>query len=156
MFNSTRRGFAVLAATAVLVVGCGSGVRKYPVAGVVEFEDGTPLEGGLVEFSGLENKARAAGQVKKDGTFQLTSDREGDGAPSGKYRVIVIQGSMPIGMAPAGAQSEHRHESRRLHPKHGQYETSGLTAEVEPVSANKVRLVVESAESGTGEQPRAE
>src|SRR5690349_7811580 len=85
-----RAGWRVLLAVVVLAVaGCGG--RKYPVVGKVVFKDGKPLPGGMVVFSPLDsaNHVGARGDIKSDGTFELSSEKAGDGSLAGRYQVLV-------------------------------------------------------------------
>jgi hypothetical protein len=72
------------------LVGCG---RYYPVSGKVTLDDGTPVTDGLVIFeqaeAGDKDPVMARGEIKSDGSFQLSSVKPGDGLPTGKYRALV-------------------------------------------------------------------
>jgi hypothetical protein len=52
--------------------------------------NGQPMSGGKVLFAPLSDGARAAGIIQTDGSFQLSTQRENDGAMVGKYRVTVL------------------------------------------------------------------
>src|SRR5207249_2275528 len=69
--------------------GCGS--RMVQVTGTVTLDDGTPLTKGLVVFEGIVDgkPVMARGEVKADGTYQLSTGKPGDGALPGKYRVLI-------------------------------------------------------------------
>lgn len=67
-------------------VGCG-GDSFYPVTGKVTFPDGKPLTIGRVNYD--SEKHSAYGQIQEDGTYELTSIEEGDGAPAGTYKVYI-------------------------------------------------------------------
>ena len=70
--------------------GCGSG--RYPVSGSVTYGDGSPLDEGIVageaEIAG--KMVAVQGSVQKDGSFVWGTERAGDGAFPGNYRVIVL------------------------------------------------------------------
>ena len=70
----------------------------YPVRGKVTFPDGTPLEGGRVEFELVSSKHRvsARGVIRPDGSFELGTFQPGDGALAGEHRAIVMP-PLPIG-----------------------------------------------------------
>jgi hypothetical protein len=70
-------------------VGCGGGL--HPVRGKVTYDDGTPLTKGLVVFESMGGKpaVTARGDVQTDGSYQLSTNKPGDGVPAGKYRVLV-------------------------------------------------------------------
>jgi hypothetical protein len=96
-------------------VGCG-GTNLYPVRGTVAFKGGapvTPLVGGQVVFEPLDPGAKqsARGDIQPDGTFRLGTYRDGDGAPPGTYKVLV----MP---PPPSPSDEKRPKPRVLHPRY--------------------------------------
>jgi hypothetical protein len=89
-FNRPRCWATALALCLVLGVGgCGSG--KYPVRGTVTLEDGTPLTRGLVIFErvGEGRPMTARGNIQADGRYELSTDKPGDGAPPGLYKVVI-------------------------------------------------------------------
>ncbi len=86
-------------ATAAAFVGCSDadGAAKspvFPVKGTVRFE-GEPAAGAFVVFhprSAAKPDAeapRSTGKVQPDGTFELTTTSQADGAPAGEYAVTV-------------------------------------------------------------------
>ena len=78
----------------LLLAGCGDGMPKcYPVSGTV-YVDGKPLEGefdGTIRFVSATPDAKygrpATGRIDAKGHFTLTSFKDGDGCPKGKYGV---------------------------------------------------------------------
>jgi hypothetical protein len=85
---------AVCAALTVLGLGGCANKGYIPVKGQLLWADGTPLKelaGFEVTFSSHELAKSARGTIKEDGTFELGTDREGDGAPAGRYVVTVTQ-----------------------------------------------------------------
>jgi hypothetical protein len=94
--NSKERmtvvGIVFAGMLASTLAGCGSGSRPtYPTAGKVVFADGTPLEGGTVEFRSVqaENVLMARGRIQPDGSFQLSTFEPDDGAVEGEHRVLI-------------------------------------------------------------------
>jgi hypothetical protein len=84
----------LVAALLLAAGGCGgSAPPVYPVQGKV-LCDGKPAERALVWLHpvGSEGKQvpRPYGRVGKDGTFQLSTYGSGDGAPAGRYKVVVF------------------------------------------------------------------
>jgi hypothetical protein len=73
----------------VALAGCGGG--KYPVRGTVALDDGTPVTRGLVIFERVDGgpPVTARGEIQADGSYQLSTEKEGDGVPTGRYKVIV-------------------------------------------------------------------
>jgi hypothetical protein len=118
--------FHVLVPLLVLfAAGCGSG--RYPVAGRVTYEDGTPLEEGTVigEATVDGKPVGVQGNIGNDGSFSWGTDKPGDGALPGNYKVIVMpralgDSELAEGKVPA------------VDGKYTQYETSGLSYEVKP------------------------
>ncbi len=114
------RLFAVVAALAATTLFAGCGDTSKPAVmqakGKVTFKKTTLAVGALVVFhpvdTGLEKLigGKPFGKVKEDGTFQLTSYSEGDGAPEGEYGVTIQwegkpkEGKLSLGGegAPAG------------------------------------------------------
>lgn len=124
----------------LLLLGCGSrGPKTYPVTGEVVFEDGVILQGGLIEFSSAEQEMSATGRIGSDGTFRLTTAKDGDGAISGVHRAIVIT-------TYGGDVIQHHHDAktlRRAAKKFASYATSDLKFTVKPGEKNHFRVVVE-------------
>jgi hypothetical protein len=98
---------------AVLLTGCSNTNAVYPVKGKISFE-GQPMMGGgsiaLYPLSGQKGKM-AGGIVAEDGSYVLTTNREGDGSMPGEFRVVITQQTeqepeaTPDGQAPAKAKS---------------------------------------------------
>jgi hypothetical protein len=132
--NRPRWWATALAVSLTLsVVGCGSG--KYPVRGTVTLEDGTPLSKGLVIFERVEGgpPVTARGDIKPDGRYELSTERPGDGALPGRYKVAINP------LDPSDVPDE-----RKVLPfdvKYLSHRTSGLTCEVKPgVNEHPIKL----------------
>jgi hypothetical protein len=80
-----------------------------------------------------EKTVMARGTLQPDGTFRLGTNRPGDGAPPGKYRVLVV----PRGLTEAEAAKRPPIIDRKFE----KFETSGLTLEVKP-GANELLITV--------------
>lgn len=66
--------------------GCGNGSS---VSGKVAFEDGTPLNVGLVQF---ENESGSySGRIEKNGSYKVTGASIEDGIPNGNYSVAIVR-----------------------------------------------------------------
>jgi len=84
--NSASRVIAILCLFLVVsAVGCG----KCKVRGTVKFADGTPLTGGVVNFT--DDVKLFKGEVKKDGTFEMKTVKPGDGIDPGTYKVYLTE-----------------------------------------------------------------
>jgi hypothetical protein len=127
----------------VLALLGGCGARKYPVVGKVVFKDGTPLPGGLVVFSPLDpgNHVGARGYIKPDGTFELSSEKAGDGSLEGRYQVLVRPPSQGRG------EDDPRRNIPLIDPRFTRFETSGLEFEVRP-GRNELTIEVERPRAG--------
>lgn len=133
----------IVAAAAVCVPGCSSGdIPTYPVTGHVAFEDGQSLTtGGVVLCESLEVQSdgmaiMARAKIEADGTFELSTFDEGDGAVIGKHRVLVsaqrdADDYYKRGIVPRPVIDERFED----------YETSGLELVVEE-GDNEFQIVV--------------
>src|SRR5262249_9749132 len=94
--HSGWRGLQALAVLALLLPLAASGSGHAPGSSRVTYEDGSPLDEGMVicEARDGDKTVMARGPLKKDGTFELGTQRPGDGAPVGKYRVLVVPRSL--------------------------------------------------------------
>jgi hypothetical protein len=85
---------ACLGTALLVVVGCGSGIpTTYAVKGKVVWKGGKPVDDGRIEFQSLSHdNLRAVGEIEKDGSFTLTTHRDGrtrPGAVAGEHRVLI-------------------------------------------------------------------
>jgi hypothetical protein len=129
-----RLGVLVPLVLLALIAGCGSG--RHPVAGRVTYEDGTPVEGGtVIGEATVDGKAVGVqGNIDKDGSFSWGTERAGDGAPAGQYRVIV----MPVAL---GDSELAEGKQPAVDGKYTRYDTSGITFEVKP-GKNELNITV--------------
>jgi hypothetical protein len=80
--------FGVLAASLVLT-GVGCKRRPVQVSGVVLL-DNKPLKGAMLTFNPVDKEGRAAtAYSRNDGSFDVTTYTEGDGAFPGDYKITV-------------------------------------------------------------------
>src|SRR5262245_491586 len=101
MFRVCRalaRPWALLAGAALLAggAGCGAGMPEtYPVKGKVVSRGGKPVSYGRIEFRSLADASvKATGEIGKDGSFTLTTHKDGKstpGAVAGEHKVVVEQ-----------------------------------------------------------------
>ena len=92
-------------ALSAVVAGCGESgppVSIHPVSGKVLLASGKPLSSGTVHFEPVDAPAlKASGKIQPDGTFSLTTRKEGDGAAEGDCLVYVLpEGSLGKGASP--------------------------------------------------------
>jgi hypothetical protein len=119
------RRVVATAALALLALGpAGCGASMYPVRGTVTLDDGTPLTRGLVVFERTEGgpPVTARGEVRPDGTYNLSTAKPGDGVPPGRYKVLVN----PLDLS--AVPDEQKKLPFDL--KYTKFQTSGLEFEV--------------------------
>ena len=106
-----------------------------PVRGTVKLADGKPAAGSQVVFEGGPEgkKVSARGDVRDDGSFELSTFRPGDGVPPGKYQVQV--NPPPMVNAEAAYVSP-------FNAKYGNFQTSGLEFEVKAGQRNEFPIQV--------------
>ena len=137
MNRRIRAGQVAMTALVVTLAAAGCGGGKYPVRGIVTLDDGTPVAKGLVVFERTEGgkPITARGEIKPDGSYELSTDKPGDGVPTGKYRVLV--NALDLSDVPD--------EQKKLpfEFKYQRFETSGLEFEVKdgpneyPITLNR-------------------
>jgi hypothetical protein len=90
--------YALMLAAFPLVAGCGSdNGGMVPVTGHVTWE-GQPVTTGNITFTPAEvtKSARlATGQIQSDGSFAMTTLKQGDGVLPGTYRVAISSAPPP-------------------------------------------------------------
>ncbi len=148
--------FALLwTASALLLGGCGdsSRISTYRVTGTVTL-DGDPLPDVQVVFAPqfeVPNEiGRPRGTTGPDGTYTLTSYQEGDGAPSGDYKVSIIwQGSKPEAAESSFLTKPDQSGPPETDPTAGRFvnpDNSGLEYTVEEKS-NQINIALTSTGS---------
>ena len=108
-------------------------VSVYPVSGKV-LHQGQPAAGANVIFHATDPSGNSSsvpiprGTVRADGTFELSSYEEGDGAPAGTYDVTIIW--PPVTADPNADPESAGGEADRLRGRYASPDTSGLSATV--------------------------
>jgi hypothetical protein len=133
-FGSRRGGpipLLLLLAAPLAVSSCGGGSRLHPVHGQV-FYEGKPAAGAVVFFhpqgdppAGGGSPSAAdlpSGKVGSDGSFELTTYKQGKGAPVGRYAVTISWEGPSAGADGDGPEL--------LPPRYQDPTTSQLSAEV--------------------------
>jgi hypothetical protein len=115
---------AVVPLAAVVLAGCGE--TKHPVKGTVTLDDGTPVTQGVVVFERLEGgpAVTARGEIQSDGKYELSTDKPGDGVPTGKYRVLVNPRDL--------TDTPDEEKTLPYDTKYLKFQASGLSFEVKP------------------------
>jgi hypothetical protein len=117
--------------------GCGGG-KTAPVDGRVKFKDGSDvsvLGGYQISFEPADGKASSVGEIKADGTFDLTTFSAGDGALPGKNRVAITPAISPDPDKPP--------MKSKLPVKYEDYSRSELVVEIKAGARNVVELELE-------------
>lgn len=112
----------ICAAVLVTSVGCGTNVS---MKGKVLFDDGTPLDMGLVI---VENETfMARGEIKSDGSYTIGSVAERDGLPTGEYKVYITGAAKQVGTKPNGDPLREL----LIEPKYSSPDTSELSVSIQ-------------------------
>lgn len=81
---------AAVCGFAAALPGCGGGPKMAPVTGRVSYPDGSPVVAGKVLLVPDDPTAPSAvAELEPDGSFAAFTDRPGDGARLGTYKVSV-------------------------------------------------------------------
>jgi hypothetical protein len=137
-WNTLRRA-ALLAVLTAGLSGCGErGPRPHPARGQVVFPTGAPVRVGTVELKSREHGVQARGQIQQDGSFVLTTYRDGDGAVAGLHDCVVVQMVMVEGVS-----GHNPSKFGVVHPRFAAYSTSKLQVEVLAGQPNELRIEVE-------------
>jgi hypothetical protein len=88
----TLKSLTVMIALLGTCSGCGTsvgaGAPLIPVKGKVTYK-GKPLSQGTVTFESQDSGKRARGKLQADGTFVMSTYKDGDGVAAGAYTVII-------------------------------------------------------------------
>lgn len=104
MFQHYRYSLTMIAAVALLVAtGCG-GRPTAQVSGTVKYKDGSPIvaPAKVVRFvpapdTTAEIRKAASGYIQDDGTFEMYTQKPGDGVIKGQYVVVFSVLENPMG-----------------------------------------------------------
>lgn len=117
----------MLALFCLVLTGCETSIATHPVSGKVVLPDGSPAGGGIIKFRTTSQEGemvKAHGEIQPDGSFQLTTFQEGDGALEGEHEAILF--------SPATGDGGGRVVAPSFPAKYRKYETSGLKFRVDP------------------------
>ena len=123
----------LLAVSCLVLLGCGRGEGLVPVRGKVTLGGGPWPKPGMIFFTALEPAAGfssrpGAGSFGTDGSFRVTTIKEGDGLVPGKYRVYVTCWEV----APSPIMGPGAEGKSYVPPKYRSPATSDLELTVEP------------------------
>lgn len=117
-----KRSIALLPIALLLAAGCNSG--RNSVSGTVTYEDGSPVESGIVVGRAtIDGKSVSVQGTIKNGGFSWGGAREGDGAAPGHYEVVVMPPSLSEHELSQGVQPA-------VDSKFTKFESSGLSFDV--------------------------
>jgi hypothetical protein len=108
---------------AASIAGC-SGSKSAPVHGKVTLKDGTPVKDTTLTFENSERHLKAWGVTGEDGTYTLTTETPGDGAPLGSFKISVH--------SPLPKDSAQPTMPGPFNPRYESPGTSGLEYTVKP------------------------
>jgi len=114
----------------LVAMGCSGNKR---LVGKVTFDDGEPAPNGMVIFR--TDTFVAKGEIQKDGSYKMGSERENNGIPPGEYQVYVTSISEPP-PGPFGMPTP------LCDPKYENPDTSGLTCKI-PAPGNRFDFKIE-------------
>jgi hypothetical protein len=130
------RGSMLLWLLAIAVAGCQQKSNVATVRGKVLL-DGKPLAQGMIAT--MPNAGRGANaKIKSDGTFELRTFSQNDGATIGVHKIAVVAHDAPANTGPESGSGKLLVPKRYTSP-----ETSGLTIDVKP-GDNSVELKLTS------------
>ncbi len=93
----------------LLVAGCESSPRRYPIQGTITYQN-APLDEGTITFSPVDNAKAPTGVASiAEGKYALPADK---GLVPGSYRVSIVvptvKGSKPAADEPPGAPRRNK------------------------------------------------
>lgn len=123
-------------------IGCSNQPATYQVNGKLEFEDGSPVKFGTIEFLSREHSINARGKIERDGSFSLTTYHPDDGAVAGTHQVTIQQfATIPL-TANQEMQIEHNH-GKLVSESYRNYDQTDLEVTIES-GINDIKLIVQS------------
>lgn len=102
--------------------GCGGKYDLQRVEGTVTLKDGMPLANLRLMFECEQPRISARAATDESGHYRVGTLETGDGAPAGRYRVVVAE--------PPNADPDTV-PTPRVHSKYSRFDTSGLEFTVE-------------------------
>jgi len=119
------------------MIGCNS--RIGPTAGMVKFEDGSPVQAGKIEFRSIANGSRYSSRIDLEGRFQPSDPDRRLGLPSGVYEVVVVQ----LVLTEDLKAEDHQH-GQTVPRRYADYYTSGLQVEVAEDQTSDIEVILAS------------
>ncbi len=117
----------------IILAGCAEGVKTFPTTGKVIYKaDGKPFQG-VVYFEAVKPPhMRSMAITNADGTFSLSTVKEGSGAVEGEQviRIDIDQTD----------EVQIKDKAKNIHPKYLDFATSPLKVKVEAGKANNFTI----------------
>lgn len=88
--------FTVIALVSASGCGGGGAAKTQKVSGKITTVDGAPAKGASVAFSATGKGYQTTGITGDDGTYQLSTFEDNDGAPEGEYAVSITDAEGPL------------------------------------------------------------
>ncbi|MCA9236397.1 MAG: hypothetical protein KDA44_13065 [Planctomycetales bacterium] len=123
------------------LIGCsGPDADLAPVEGIVRL-DGKPVASGMVTFTPAAGRS-ASGWIQSDGTFELGTYGDDDGALVGMHQIAVTNASKTASARPDfdNDRPQRKPPGSVIPPMYSSAEASGLTFDVKPGVDNHVEL----------------
>lgn len=152
-----RRMVPIVSVLACLAgLGCGAEGEDRPelvaVEGTIEI-NGEPPEGAMLVFHPADGEAfdargsRPRATVSEDGSFSVTTYRDGDGIPVGEYDVAILWFDNPDSSSP-----HDKLGGRYARPEQADIRVSvdQETTQLEPITIEGARIVPRRPRSGSG------
>lgn len=147
IFGADHMWWPALVCWTILFVGCGPRLPvTHPVSGRLTL-DGQPLANATIIFDPKSERPiaqRHAGRTRShaDGTYTLSTFREGDGAAVGRYAVAVLPAQPLVSDAPPDAAVARSSGMVQAFPeRYLSPATSGIVMDVEP-TANVIDITL--------------
>ncbi|MBA2116150.1 carboxypeptidase regulatory-like domain-containing protein [Bremerella alba] len=105
--------------------------------------NGEPLDNAIVTFRPIEGNYAAFARTQNDGSFQLTTFDDGDGAVAGEFDVTVSKMVIELEPNPANPQvlpPIYHSEHSMIPAKYNSVDKSGLTATISEDGDSDLRL----------------
>jgi hypothetical protein len=152
------RLLATLATVAALGCGGSDDAQVYPVKGRVTFNGKPMAGGGSIAFAPINSQTgkAAGGEIRPDGTYELTTYSDSDGSMPGDFRVTIMQVTVQEppttsddGGKPQPAPVATVAEADRIPAIYSDPYNSPLTAKVEAKELNELNFELERQPTST-------
>lgn len=116
-------------------VGCSSELKTYPTSGKVVYKDGSPFMGKIYFEAVNPPHTRSMATTKADGSFELSTVREGSGSVEGE-QVVRVDIDMPD-------TPDFKNRSKVVKLQYLDFISSPIRVNVEPTNSNYFIIEIE-------------